>query len=184
MEYLRVSNESLKDITYYLSGNRLTHSLSVVKEMDIRINYLYEVYRYYLEKAAEYHDIGYSEKIPKKTGNHSIDGYLYIKDKTHPLTAYLILRHTGAKDYVEGSKLDSFYKEIELLALKEVEDSGNVNLEKVEGMVDLLTKCDILIGSEGNKVSSKERLKSVLDRYGEESKEYIILLQEIKRLNI
>ena len=157
---MRIFKENLKDISYYLSGSRLYHSLSVSELMEKWIGYLYEVYRYYLVQVAAYHDIGYSKRIPQDTGHHSTDGYFYIRGKVHPLTAYLILRHSGAKNYFEDTLFRGFYNEIEKLAFKEVAESGNIDIDKLEGMVDLLTICDILVNYEGKSVSSMERLQS------------------------
>ncbi|MER5598009.1 HD domain-containing protein [Streptomyces sp. NPDC002265] len=110
-----------------------------------------------LESAAVLHDVGYAPPLVD-TGFHPLDGARYLRD-THAAderVVRLVANHTYALLEAEERGLrDELADEFPLL---------NDPL-----LVDALVYCDMTTTPDGRRTTPHERLKEILDRYGEDS---------------
>ncbi|WP_248580050.1 HD domain-containing protein [Nocardioides sp. InS609-2] len=100
--------------------------------------------------AAWLHDIGYAARL-HQTGMHALDGARHLKECGAPreLVA-LVGHHTGAS--FEAKQLGL------LDAWQELPRPDPHNL-------DVLTLCDMVVGSDGSHVDPGERIQEILSRY-------------------
>ncbi|MGW4562038.1 HD domain-containing protein [Streptomyces sp. NPDC004561] len=110
-----------------------------------------------LESAAVLHDIGYAPPLVE-TGFHPLDGARYLRDAhaADERVVRLVANHTYALLEAEERGLrDELAAEFPLL---------NDSL-----LVDALVYCDMTTTPDGLRTTSEERLREILDRYGEDS---------------
>ena len=132
-------------------GDRWLHVQGVVETARWVGKVLDEEDRSYLIAAAYVHDIGYAPSLVK-TGFHPLDGARHIRSLGHERLACLVAHHSEARFEARlrglSDALDEFPRERSATA-------------------DALVYCDLTVGSEGERVSLKERACGVYSRYGE-----------------
>lgn len=164
------------EIKDYLKGDRLLHTMRVV-EKTIRISDIYHLSREeqrFIVNAAEYHDIGYSEKIIK-TGFHPLDGYLFLKDKVELSIAGAVLLHSLSEELVKYQSEEVqalFYKEYQFLQL---------NNGIIPFYIDILSMADMLINSKGIECTTVERYYDIVKRYGAEDYRSVVFKMQMER---
>lgn len=168
------------DIREFLDGDRLNHTIGVFNNIQIISRDELIKDKNYLKMAALLHDIGYSEKIKKKDGHHSLDGYFHIKDSVPVIVSYLVLMHTGAERLIPTSLKKLFDKE-KRWCLKRLKREM-WDAEKVNKLLMYLNWADIHTSSTGEFISSKERLRIVEEKYGKGSAVAESLGEEIEKL--
>lgn len=103
--------------------------------------------------AAWLHDIGYAPDV-FSTGFHPLDGAKFLASESAPYEVVsLVAYHTGATFEAEERGL------AEALAVFDRPD---------ETSLDLLTFVDLTTGPKGQRVSVRERLDEIVNRYSEE----------------
>jgi hypothetical protein len=107
-----------------------------------------------LEAAAYLHDVGYAPAL-RRTGFHPLDGAWFVADQFGDARlASLVAHHSEARFQARLTGCD------QSLAAFPRERSP---------VADALTYCDQLTGPTGMRVSLRERVASVRERYGDES---------------
>lgn len=163
-------------ITDYLQGDRYKHTEGVtIKSLDIAKPYALPLFNTYLVlRSAELHDIGYSDKIPKPTGFHPLDGYLFLKGKVDIRIASTVLLHTHAASLVryEHSEVYTLFNK-ELNELKDLPKAVDYDLINIVSIADMLTD------TRGVKVTMLERYQDVVERYGAKAHRTIVMKESL-----
>lgn len=105
-----------------------------------------------LVAAAYVHDIGYAEEL-SETGFHPLDGARYLSRHGRDRLARLVAHHSNARF---EAKLRGFTD-------YEVEFPYGGSL-----LDDALTVCDLKTSPDGQPVSLQERVREIVERYGQE----------------
>lgn len=151
------------DIKDYLSGDRLLHTMRVVEKVET-LSELYNLTaedKQILVKAAELHDIGYSEKVIR-TGFHPLDGYLYLKNKVDIHVAITVLLHSLSEELIKYQ-----LEEVQAMFFKEyqvIKDIGSIN----QLYIDIISMADMIVDSHGSECTAEERYNDIVERYGKE----------------
>lgn len=104
------------------------------------------------------HDIGYSEDF-KFADFHPIDGYYYLMSNNWKEVYRMVaLHHTHSYELAKMSRKD----------VLSIYESKPLDPE-FELIVNIISEADFTVNSEGEIVSSKERLEDIKFRYGNES---------------
>lgn len=110
-----------------------------------------------LVAAAWLHDIGYAPDLIK-TGMHSIDGALYLKDLDYPeRIVALVAHHTGAR-----------YEAAERGLIKELDRFPR----EESAVADALAAADLTTSPDGMPITVQDRIDEILNRYPEHSSVY------------
>lgn len=130
--------------------DRALHVNAVAATCEVLAQHEEDIPKDVLVSAALLHDIGYAPDL-QRTGQHSIDGALYLRSVGFDeRTVSLVAHHSGAA--VEASErglvaeLDDFPAPDPILA-------------------DALTAADMSVGPAGDAMDVESRLAEVLDRY-------------------
>lgn len=175
----------MNNIEYYLSGDRLKHSIAVSEKINSILPEVLSLYREKIVTAAIYHDIGYSDFIEKPTNNHNLDGYQYIRHKVDPVIAYLVLMHSNGKKQAYDSGLRSIFDAAESSARFFVNINSDTKTKLlISDMVDLINYCDMTTSRDGADISMDKRLEDIGKRYSKDSLVYNTIKDEIFRLKI
>lgn len=105
-----------------------------------------------LVAAAYVHDIGYSDEL-SETGFHPLDGARYLRRQGRENLARLVAHHSNAR----------FEAKLRGLANYEVEFPYGASL-----LDDALTVCDLTTSPDGKPVSLHDRVREIVERYGQE----------------
>lgn len=138
---------------FYLSslGNRWLHVQGVVEQAQRVGQVLNDNDRIYLIAGAYMHDIGYAPLL-KKTGFHPLDGAIYLYALGQERLASLVAHHSEARFEAQlrgyAQELEAFPHEQSIVA-------------------DALIYCDMTTGPTGLRLSFKERIDDIFDRYDE-----------------
>lgn len=169
----------------YLTGDRLKHSIAVKDKMITMLPKYLETFKEIFNISALYHDIGYSDLVNPITGNHNIDGYYYIRNKTSPIVAYMVLMHSNSEDFFKELGDTEEFEKAKRVSwfLLSAHCSASVRIN-INIILNILNYCDLTTDSIGNDVTLKERLDDIGYRYGIKSIQYISILNEIDRLTL
>jgi hypothetical protein len=141
--------------------NRYKHILGVVERMKECLNQIHidESLKPQLIQAAYLHDIGYSTKL-NVHHFHPLDGAIFAQSAgfSKPVIA-AVLFHSGAYESVKATRpdLDSIYTH-----------NNQLLDEQDQLFIRLVTYCDLHTSPTGEKISFEERIRDIVNRYGEE----------------
>jgi putative nucleotidyltransferase with HDIG domain len=151
-----------KKLAEYLSPeeNRYHHILGVVRHMQTilpRLGLEQET-KELLIQSAYLHDVGYSQQL-NQYNFHPLDGAVFAQQAGFPKPVIAaVLFHSEAIETVEESRND----------LLPIYSLNQKLLDEQDWLfIDLVTYCDVQTSPKGEKVSLDERVRDVVERYGE-----------------
>ncbi|SFJ71512.1 HD domain-containing protein [Thermoflavimicrobium dichotomicum] len=142
------------------STNRYQHILGVVQQMKQLVNRLNleERLKPLFIQSAYLHDIGYSEKL-NVHHFHPVDGAIFAHQQDFPKPVVAaVLFHSGAYQSVKRTRPD-------LVPLYSYNGQWLDETDRL--FIDLITYCDLHTSPLGKKISVKERIDDIIQRYGE-----------------
>lgn len=150
-------------LAQYISPNenRYQHILGVVERMKELLERIQidGTLKPLLLQTAYLHDIGYSDRL-NHYNFHPLDGAVYAKTCGFPKPVIAaVLFHSGAYESVKQTRTD----------LVPIYVENEQWLDETDRLfIDLITYCDLHTSPVGKKISVKERIDDIVERYGED----------------
>lgn len=151
---------------------RFHHILGVVRNMEsllTKIN-IPQKWKPFLIQACYLHDIGYSPKLVHHN-YHQLDGAVFAARKAYPKCIIAtILFHSCAYEGVVYSRPD----------IKQIYEDHYMLLDEQDRLfIDLVSYCDLHTSANGKNTRLAQRVRNVVERYGETNETSKIMLANV-----